>query len=128
MVGDARARQIVDDEPRMNITSVRKNEGSSATTTFNFTVSLSAASTAAVTVNLQTGPRDKTVEDYEAGAGALASTSARPQTATVASKGKKVDVAGLRTLSLKGTQSGGRSHRSSTVCPPQAPAPATADP
>ena len=48
---------ILDDEPRISIDSVTKNEGNAGTTKFVFTVSLSAASDAAVTREFCDGSR-----------------------------------------------------------------------
>jgi Calx-beta domain len=63
---------IADDEPRMTIASVSKNEGNSGTTPFNFTVNLSAASSAAVTVNFATADGSaRAVDDYQATTGSL---------------------------------------------------------
>ena len=45
---------IVDDEPRVRINGVSKNEGNNGTTSFVFTVTLSAASGAPVSVNFAT--------------------------------------------------------------------------
>ncbi len=64
---------IVDDEPRVSIDSVSKNEGNSGTTQFVFTVSLSSASSAAVSLNFATANGSaKAVEDYDARSGVLA--------------------------------------------------------
>lgn len=73
IVGDAQGIvTIVDDEPRMSITSVTKNEGQSGTTPFAFTVSLAAASSAAVSVNFATADGSaRAPEDYEARTGSL---------------------------------------------------------
>lgn len=73
MVGDAQGIvTIMDDEPRMNITSVSRNEGNGGSTSFNFGVSLSAASASAVTVNFATADGSaKAVDDYEARTGTL---------------------------------------------------------
>lgn len=73
MIGDAQgAGTIVDDEPRINIQSVSRNEGNSGTTTFAFTVSLSAASGAAVSVNFATANGSaRAVEDYDARSGTV---------------------------------------------------------
>lgn len=63
------------DEPveRVSINSVSKNEGQSGTTPFVFTVSLSPASDAAVSLNFATADGSaKSVEDYDATSGALA--------------------------------------------------------
>ena len=58
---------IVDDEPRVSINRVSKNEGNSGTTPFVFTVSLSAASDAAVSLNFATANGSaKSGEDYDA--------------------------------------------------------------
>ncbi len=58
VLGDAQGMgTIVDDEPRVGITSVTKYEGNSGTTQFVFTASLSAASTASVIVELRHGER-----------------------------------------------------------------------
>ena len=67
MIGDAQGvGTIVDDEPRVGINSVTKNEGNSGTTQFVFTVSLSAASDAAVSLNFATANGSaKSPEDYE---------------------------------------------------------------
>ncbi len=63
---------IVDDEPRVSINSVTKNEGNSGTTQFVFTVSLSAASDAAVSLNFATANGSaKSTEDYDAQSGVL---------------------------------------------------------
>ena len=52
IIGDAQGvATIVDDEPRLSVDSVTKNEGNAGTTAFTFTVSLSAASSAAVSVS-----------------------------------------------------------------------------
>ena len=45
---------IVDDEPRVRINGVSKNEGNNGTTSFVFTVTLSVASGASVSVNFAT--------------------------------------------------------------------------
>ena len=63
---------IVDDEPRMSITSVSKNEGHSGSTPFTFSVSLAAPSSAAVAVNFATADGSaKAGEDYDARTGSL---------------------------------------------------------
>jgi probable HAF family extracellular repeat protein len=63
---------IVDDEPRVDINSVSKNEGNSGTTPFVFTVSLSSVSDATVSVNFATANGSaKSVEDYDARSGVL---------------------------------------------------------
>jgi hypothetical protein len=83
---------IVDDEPGVKISSVSKNEGNNATTSFVFTVTLSAASDVAVSVNFATADGSaRAPEDYEARSGSLdfaAGTTSRTLT---------VDVKGDRT-------------------------------
>lgn len=63
---------IVDDEPRVTIDDVSKNEGQSGTTAFVFTVRLSSVSEQTVSVNFATANGSaKTVEDYDAKSGTL---------------------------------------------------------
>ena len=63
---------IVDDEPRVQINGVSKNEGNNGTTSFVFTVTLSVASGAPVSVNFATADAGaKAPDDYEAKSGAL---------------------------------------------------------
>jgi hypothetical protein len=64
---------ILDDDPRISISDVIKNEGNSGTTRFVFTVSLSAASSVPVTVNYATanGSARKNDNDYVAKTGKL---------------------------------------------------------
>jgi probable HAF family extracellular repeat protein len=63
---------ILDDEPRVTINDVSKNEGDSGTTQFAFTVSLSPASDRAVSLNFATANGSaKAAEDYEARSGVL---------------------------------------------------------
>jgi probable HAF family extracellular repeat protein len=63
---------IVDDEPRARITGVSKNEGNSGTTSFVFTVTLSVASSAPVSVSFATADSSaRAPDDYEARSGAL---------------------------------------------------------
>ena len=63
---------IVDDEPRISINDVSKNEGDSGTTQFAFTVSLSPASDGAVSLNFATANGSaKAGEDYDARSGVL---------------------------------------------------------
>jgi hypothetical protein len=73
VVGDGHGLvTIVDDEPRVNITSVSKSEGNSGSTKFAFTVSLSAASSAPVTVNFATADGSASAPgDYTAQSGVL---------------------------------------------------------
>jgi probable HAF family extracellular repeat protein len=83
---------IVDDEPRVSITSVTKNEGQSGTTPFVFTVSLSSASTAAVSLNFATANGSaKSPEDYTATSGSLSFAAGQTsKTISVAVKGDRV--------------------------------------
>jgi hypothetical protein len=64
---------ILDDEPRISIGDVSLNEGNSGTTKFNFTVSLSAAYDAAVTVGYATANGTATIanRDYQARSGTV---------------------------------------------------------
>jgi probable HAF family extracellular repeat protein len=63
---------IVDDEPRVRINGVSKNEGNNGTTSFVFTVTLSAASGAPVSVNFATADSGaRAPDDYEAKSGSL---------------------------------------------------------
>jgi probable HAF family extracellular repeat protein len=63
---------IVDDEPRVRINGVSKNEGNNGTTSFVFTVTLSVASGAPVSVNFATADSSaRAPDDYEARSGAL---------------------------------------------------------
>jgi len=63
---------ILDDEPRLGINSVSKSEGNGKTTTFTFTVRLSAAYDQAVTVNYATANGTATAGgDYESKSGTL---------------------------------------------------------
>ena len=80
VLGDAQGQgTIVDDEPRVGITSVTKFEGNSGTTQFVFTASLSAASTASVTVDFATANGSAVApSDYAAQSGTL--TFAQGQT------------------------------------------------
>ena len=82
---------IVDDEPRVNINSVTKNEGHSGTTPFVFTVSLSSASSAAVSLNFATeNGSAKSGEDYDAKSGSLAFAAGETsKTVTVNVKGDR---------------------------------------
>src|SRR5262249_36495705 len=64
---------ILDDEPRITINDVSLNEGNSGTTKFNFTVSLSTAYDASVTVSYATADGTATVanKDYQTKSGTL---------------------------------------------------------
>jgi hypothetical protein len=75
---------IVDDEPRISINNVSHNEGTKGTTAFVFTVSLSAAYDAPVTVQYATADGSATVadNDYIAKSGTL-TIAAGQTTATI---------------------------------------------
>jgi large repetitive protein len=63
---------ILDDEPKISITGVSKNEGNSGTTLFRFVVTLSGAYDQTVTVNFKTvDGTAKAGSDYQATSGAL---------------------------------------------------------
>jgi len=74
VIADAQgAATIVDDEPRVSVGSVTKNEGNSGSTPFVFTVSLSAASDAPVSLSFATASGSAGAgDDYEARSGVLA--------------------------------------------------------
>ncbi len=83
---------ILDDDPRISISDVAKREGNTGTTRFVFTVSLSAASSAAVTVNYSTanGTATKKDNDYVAKSGKLTfAPGETSQTVTIVVKGDK---------------------------------------
>jgi chitinase len=82
---------IVDDEPRVGIDSVSKNEGNSGTTQFTFTVSLSTASDAAVSLNFATANGSaKSGEDYDSKSGSLSFAAGQTsKTVAVAVKGDR---------------------------------------
>ncbi len=93
MLGDSQGTgTIVDDEPRVGINSVTKNEGNSGTTPFVFTVTLSSASTAAVSLNFATANGSaKSAEDYTATSGSLSFAAGETsKTVTVAVKGDRL--------------------------------------
>ena len=93
VLGDSQgAATIVDDEPRVGINSVTKNEGQSGTTPFVFTVTLSSASTAAVSVNFATANGSaKSPDDYTATSGTLNFAAGQTsKTISVAVKGDRV--------------------------------------
>jgi probable HAF family extracellular repeat protein len=92
-LGDSQgSATIVDDEPRVGITSVTKNEGQSGTTPFVFTVTLSAASTAPVSLNFVTANGSaKSGEDYIATSGSLSFAAGQTsKTITVSVKGDRL--------------------------------------
>src|SRR5688572_19135830 len=82
---------IVDDEPRVRINGVSKNEGNNGTTSFVFTVTLTVASGATVNVNFATADSSaKAPTDYEARSGALDfAPGTTSRTLTVNVKGDK---------------------------------------
>jgi probable HAF family extracellular repeat protein len=86
---------IVDDEPRVDITSVTKNEGQSGATPFVFTVTLSSASTTTVSLNFATADGSaKSADDYTATSGSLSfSPGQTSKTITVNVKGDRVSEA-----------------------------------
>jgi probable HAF family extracellular repeat protein len=64
---------ILDDEPRISINDVSRNEGHNGTTLFVFTVTLSPASDLAVNLAFATADGSaKSVDDYQATSGSLA--------------------------------------------------------
>jgi probable HAF family extracellular repeat protein len=82
---------IVDDEPRVSINSVTKSEGNSGTTPFVFTVSLSPAPSAPVSLNFATeNGSAKSSEDYTATSGTLSFAAGQTsKTITVAVRGDR---------------------------------------
>jgi hypothetical protein len=82
---------ILDDEPRITISDVARSEGNSGTTAFVFTVSLSAAYDAPVTVNFATANGTaKANEDYSAASGTLTFAPGQTtRTITIGAKGDK---------------------------------------
>src|SRR5262249_905875 len=84
---------ILDDEPRITISDVSLNEGNSGTTNFNFTVSLSAAYDAAVTVSYATANGTATVanKDYKTKSGTLTfAAGVTSQTVTILVNGDRM--------------------------------------
>jgi hypothetical protein len=83
---------ILDDEPRITISDVSLKEGNTGTTNFNFTVSLSAAYTATVTVRYATADGTATVanKDYQAKSGTVTfAAGVTSQTITILVNGDK---------------------------------------
>jgi probable HAF family extracellular repeat protein len=82
---------IADDEPRITINDVSRNEGNGGTTPFVFTVSVSPAPDAAMTLNYATANGSATsIDDYSAASGSLVLTAGQTaKTVTVAVKGDK---------------------------------------
>jgi hypothetical protein len=83
---------IVDDEPRLNIGDVSKNEGNNGTTQFVFTVTLTQATDTAVSVNFATNDQSaKAGTDYDALTGTLAfSPGETSKTIVVTVRGDRV--------------------------------------
>jgi hypothetical protein len=83
---------IVDDEPRISIKNVSKKEGNSGTTVFTFTVTLSAAYDAPVTLNFATsdGSAKTSDNDYVANSGTITFVPGQTtKTITIVVKGDK---------------------------------------
>ena len=82
---------IVDDEPRINVNSVRLTEGNSGSRAMTFTATLSAATSQAVSVNYATRDDSATAgNDYVAAAGTLTFAAGQTsKTFTVAIRGDK---------------------------------------
>jgi hypothetical protein len=92
IIGDGVATAtIVDDEPRISIGSVVKQEGQSGTTPFNFLVTLSAAYDTTVTVNFATVNQSAAAPgDFTARTGTLTfSAGQTQQTITVGVRGDR---------------------------------------
>jgi probable HAF family extracellular repeat protein len=92
VIGDGQAVvTIQDDEPRISINDVSRNEGNGGTTQFIFTVTMSPAAGADITVNYATMNGSATSpDDYVAASGSLAFTAGQTtKTITVAVKGDK---------------------------------------
>jgi probable HAF family extracellular repeat protein len=93
ILGDAQGiGTIVDDEPRISISSATKNEGNSGTTPFVFTVSLSTASDAPVSVGFATADGSaRAPGDYTALAGSLTfAAGTTSKTVTIGVKGDRM--------------------------------------
>jgi hypothetical protein len=82
---------ILDDEPRVSISDVSKKEGNSGLTTFAFTVTLSAASTEAITIAYATGNGTAIAgSDYQTASGTLTfATGETSKTVTVLVNGDR---------------------------------------
>jgi len=82
---------IADDEPRLRINSVSKNEGTNGSTQFVFTVTLTPASDIDVSVNYATATAWSTQDDFTATSGALVfAPGVTSKNLTVLVKGDKV--------------------------------------
>jgi probable HAF family extracellular repeat protein len=110
VVGDAQGTgTIVDDEPRLTITDVTRNEGNNNTTAFVFTVTLTPGSDIPVSVNFSTSDGSaKSTEDYIAGSGTLMFNPAQTsRTITVAVIGdRKAEGDELFCVNLSGATGG----------------------
>jgi probable HAF family extracellular repeat protein len=82
---------IANDEPRVAISDVSKNEGNGGTTPFVFTITLSPAPDTDITVNYATANGSATsIDDYNAAAGSLVFTAGQTsKTVSVSVKGDK---------------------------------------
>jgi probable HAF family extracellular repeat protein len=92
VIGDGQSLvTIADDEPRISMGDVSRNEGNGGITSFVFSVTLSPPSDAGVTVNYATANGSATsIDDYTAASGSLAfSAGQTSKTVTVAVKGDK---------------------------------------
>jgi hypothetical protein len=92
MIADGQgAVTIADDEPRLSVNDVSKNEGHSGTTQFVFTVRLSAASTVAISAAFATSDGSaRAAEDYDALSGVVTFNAGEiTKTVTVNVKGDR---------------------------------------
>jgi probable HAF family extracellular repeat protein len=92
LIGDAQGvGTIIDDEPRLSVNDVSKNEGQAGTTPFTFTVVLSSASSGPVTVGVATSDGSAKVGgDYDASSISLTFAAGQTsRTATVNVKGDR---------------------------------------
>ena len=82
---------IADDEPRVTINDVSKNEGNGGTTPFAFTISMSPAPDTTITVNYATANGSATsIDDYIAASGSLVFAAGQTsKTVNVSVKGDK---------------------------------------
>jgi probable HAF family extracellular repeat protein len=82
---------IVDDEPRVSVSDLSRNEGHSGTTQFTFTVGLSASSAAPISVAFATADGSaRSTEDYDARTGVLSFASGETaKTVTVSVRGDR---------------------------------------
>ena len=92
VIGDGQAVvTITDDEPRVSINDVSRNEGNGGITQFAFAITLSPAADADLTVNYDTANGSATsIDDYTAASGSLRFTAGQTsKTVSVAVKGDK---------------------------------------